>query len=46
MKAQEEAFKNRKAEWLANAAKQPLLVERPLQRDLKIEKMIKLHQIS
>ncbi len=46
MKQQDEAFKNRKAEWLANAAKQPLLVERPLKRDIKIEKMKKLNQIS
>lgn len=36
MKQQEEDFKNRKAEWIANAAKQPLLVERPLKRDLRI----------
>jgi hypothetical protein len=46
MKDQEEDFKARKAGWLANAAKQPLLVERPLKRDLQIEKMKKLFQIS
>lgn len=46
MKQQEEDFKNRKAEWLANASKQPLLVERPLKRDLRIQKMKKLYQIS
>lgn len=46
MKQQEQDFKNRKAEWLANASKQPLLVERPLKRDIRIEKMKKLHQIS
>ena len=36
MKQQDEEFKVRKAGWLATAAKQPLLVERPLKRDLQI----------
>ena len=36
MKQQQEDFKARKAEWLKNAAKQPLLVDRPLKRDLQI----------
>lgn len=46
MKEQDEDFKARKAGWLANAAKQPLLVERPLKRDLQMDKMKKLFQIS
>ena len=46
MKNQQKAYDEMKKQLLEKARNQPLLIDRPLKRDEKIEKMKKLYMIS